>query len=330
MLGDALLVVSFGGPEKPEDVEPFLENVLRGRNVPRQRLLEVKRHYDLFGGRSPLNEQNRALTAALRGRLGAAGPRLPVYWGNRNWAPRLEDTLREMAQDGVTRAFAFLTSAFSSYSSCRQYLEDIERARGEVGQAAPRVEKLRGLFNHPGFVEAHAARLGDALRSAEDAAVVFTAHSIPMAMARACAYEAQLREAAGLVARNAGVNEWTLAFQSRSGPPSQPWLEPDVNDHLRRLASDGARSVLLSPLGFLSDHMEVVYDLDTEARATADRLGLKLVRAGTPGTHPALVDAIRELLLERLEGAPKRWLGDLGPLPDTCPEECCPSGRLFR
>jgi ferrochelatase len=322
---DALLVVSFGGPEGPADVLPFLETVLRGRSVPRERLIEVGRHYDLFGGRSPLNDQNRALIAALRERLAGAGPRLPIYWGNRNWKPWLVDAVREMARDGIGRAFAFVTSAFSSYSGCRQYLEDIERARAEVGDRAPRIEKLRGLFNHPGFVEAHAARLRDALRAGA-APVVFTAHSIPLAMASSCAYEAQLREAAGLVAAAAGAGEWTLAYQSRSGPPSQPWLEPDVNDHLRQLVSQGARLVVISPLGFLSDHMEVVYDLDTEARATGDELGLRLVRAGTPGTHPALVDAIRELLLERLEGAPRRWLGSLDPLPDACPEGCCPPG----
>lgn len=325
MSQDALLVVSFGGPEKPADVMPFLENVLRGRNVPRERLLEAARHYDLFGGKSPINDQNRELIAALRVLFEAQAPRLPIYWGNRNWHPLLEGTLREMGRDGITRAFAFVTSAFSSYSGCRQYREDIERAQAAVGETAPRVEKLRGLFNHPGFVAACADRLRTARREAPGAAVVFTAHSIPLAMAAGSAYEAQLREATSLVAAAAGVEAWTLAYQSRSGPPTQPWLEPDVNEHLRRLAAEGANTVVLAPIGFLSDHMEVVYDLDTEARATADAVGLRLVRARTAGSHPALVAAIRELVLERLEGAPRRVVGTMGPLPDVCPPECCPA-----
>jgi len=325
MSQDALLVVSFGGPEKPADVVPFLENVLRGKHVPRERMLEVARHYDLFGGRSPINDQNRALIASLRALLEEKGPRLAVYWGNRNWHPLLADSLREMARDGITRAFAFVTSAFSSYSGCRQYREDIERARSEVGATAPRVEKLRGLFNHPGFVEACADRLRAARRGAPDAPVVFTAHSIPLSMAAGCAYEGQLREAARLVSEAAEVSSWTLAYQSRSGPPSQAWLEPDVNDELRRLAAAGARAAVIAPIGFLSDHMEVVYDLDTEARATAEAAGLHLVRAETAGNHPALVGAIRELLLERLENAPRRVVGKISPLPDVCPAECCPA-----
>lgn len=325
MSQDALLVVSFGGPERPEEVMPFLENVLRGRSVPRERMLEVARHYDLFGGRSPINDQNRELIAALRTLFEEQGPRMDVYWGNRNWHPLLSDTLQEMARAGVTRAFAFVTSAFSSYSGCRQYREDIERARTGLGEGAPRVEKLRGLFNHPGFIAACADRLRSARVQAPEAPVVFTAHSIPLSMAAGCAYESQLREATRLVAEASGVAAWTLAYQSRSGPPGQPWLEPDVNDQLRRLASEGADSVVVVPIGFLSDHMEVVYDLDTEAKATADGLGLRLVRAGTPGCHPALVAAIRELVLERLENAPRRVAGNLDPLPDVCPAECCPA-----
>ncbi|HET7291044.1 MAG TPA: ferrochelatase [Vicinamibacteria bacterium] len=325
---DALLVLSFGGPEKPEDVEPFLDNVLRGRHVPDERRKEVAGHYLAFQGRSPLNDQNRALVEALRAELEANAIRLPVYWGNRNWRPFLADTLREMARDGVRRSLAFVTSTFSSYSGCRQYLEDIAAARALLGASAPEVEKLRGLFNHPGFVEACADRLRAARADAgPDAPVLFTAHSLPAAMAATCAYEEQFLETAGLVAGAAGTSRWSLAYQSRSGPPSQPWLEPGVDEELRRLAREGARAVVVSPIGFLSDHMEVVYDLDTAARATAESAGLRLVRAGTAGTHPGLVAAVRELVQERTHGAPRRSLGRLPPLPDACPDDCCPPGR---
>lgn len=325
---DALLVISFGGPETPEDVMPFLEHVLRGRNAPEDRRREVASHYLAFQGRSPLNDQNRALVAALRAELEAHRVRLPVYWGNRNWHPFLADTLREMARDGVRRALAFVTSVFSSYSGCRQYLEDIAAARDVVGAAAPEVEKLRGLFNHPGFIDACVERLRAARTEAEaEAPVLFTAHSLPAAMAATCAYEAQLRETASLVAAEAGVSRWSVAYQSRSGPPSQPWLGPDVDDELRRLAREGAQVVVVAPIGFLSDHMEVAYDLDTAARATARDAGLRFVRAGTPGTHPSLVAAIRELVQERTQGAPRRVVGRLGALPDACADDCCPSGR---
>ncbi len=312
MSRDALLVVSFGGPEKPEDVTPFLQNVLRGRNVPPERAAQVAQHYLRFGGRSPLNDQNRALIAALRAELDTHGPRLPIYWGNRNWSPFLADAVAQMASDGVTRAFAFITSAFNSYSGCRQYLEDIARARAEVGERAPVIQRLPVICHHPGYVRACADGLRAALGEGEAPAVVFTAHSIPVSMARGCAYEAQLRETAGHVAGAAGVPDWTLAFQSRSGPASQPWLEPDINDHLRRLAPEGARRVVVVPIGFLSDHMEVVYDLDMEARATAHALGLDFTRAPTAGTHPALITAIREQLS--------------GPWPAGCQADCCPAG----
>lgn len=323
---DAFLLVSFGGPERPEDVMPFLDNVLRGRNVPAERKREVADHYMRFQGRSPLNEQNRALVAALRGELDAHALRLPVYWGSRNWHPFLADTLREMARDGVRRAVAFVTSVFSSYSGCRQYLEDIAAARADVGEGAPEIEKLRAPFDHPGFVDACTDRLRAARAEVADplAPVVFTAHSLPVAMAASCAYEAQFREAARLVAERVGMPQWSLAYQSRSGPLSQPWLEPDVNDELRRLAGEGAAAAVVAPIGFLSDHMEVVYDLDVAARATAEAVGLRLVRAGTAGTHPSLVAAIRELVQERSDGAPRRALGRLEPLPDRCPDDCCP------
>ncbi|MCA1614049.1 MAG: ferrochelatase, partial [Acidobacteria bacterium] len=268
---DALLVVSFGGPEGMGEVIPFLENVLRGRNVPRERLEAVAHHYELFGGVSPINGQNRRLIAALRAELDARGPALPVYWGNRNWHPFLADALRQMRDDGVTRALAFVTSAYSSYSGCRQYREDIERARAEVGGDAPAVDKLRVFYNHPGFVSPNAESLRAALAQLPadrraGARVAFTAHSIPLSMASGCDYHAQLEETCRLVARAAGVTDWRLVFQSRSGPPAQPWLEPDICDHLRALRAEGVRDVVVHPVGFISDHMEVIYDLDTEAR----------------------------------------------------------------
>jgi ferrochelatase len=316
MSRDALLVVSFGGPEKSEDVMPFLRNVVLGRNVPDERLREVAAHYERFGGRSPINDQNRALISALRAELDAHGPRLPIYWGNRNWAPYLADAVRQMQADGIDRAFAFVTSAFSSYSGCRQYLEDIERARAEVGAGAPEIRRLPALHDDPGFLEACAERLRDVVAGGDDVAVVFTAHSIPRAMAGGCDYEAQLRQASQRVADAVGVRDTTLAFQSRSGPPTQPWLEPDVNDALRQIAAAGKRKVAILPIGFLSDHMEVVFDLDVEARATADELGLELRRAPTVGTHPALLRTIRESL-------GRGW-------PAACREGCCPSGRAAR
>jgi ferrochelatase len=288
----------------------------------------VADNYLRFPGRSPLNDQNRALVAALRQEFDARSRRLPIYWGNRNWHPFLADTLREMARDGVRRALAFVTSVFSSYSGCRQYLEDIAAARAGVGPHAPDVEKLRAPFNHPGFVEACAERLRDARAEVGDplAPVLFSAHSLPAAMAACCAYEAQYREAASLVAERAGVSRWSLAYQSRSGPPSQPWLGPDVNDELRRLAKEGASTAVVAPIGFLSDHLEVAYDLDVAARATAEAAGLRLVRAGTAGTHPALVAAICELVEERADGMPRRALGRIAPLPDRCADDCCPPG----
>ncbi|HET6879818.1 MAG TPA: ferrochelatase [Pirellulales bacterium] len=329
---DALLVVSFGGPERQEDVLPFLENVLRGKHVPRQRMLEVAEHYQHFGGKSPLNEQNRALIAALEKKLASAGPALPIYFGNRNWHPLLSDTLARMADDGVQRAMAFFTSAFSSYSGCRQYRENVAQAQGIVGPRAPQIDKLRGFFNHPGFIAAAADRLREALgrlpdKRSRDAAVIYTAHSIPRSMADCCAYESQLAEACRLVSDRVGLGAWHLAYQSRSGPPSQPWLVPDIGDELRRLSAAGVRDVVVAPIGFLSDHIEVLYDLDTEARALAEQLGLGFVRAATVGTHPQFIDAIHALILERLApGSPRAALGRLPPLPDVCPDDCCLPG----
>lgn len=326
---DAILLLSFGGPEGMDDVRPFLANVLRGRPVPTERVEEVVHHYERFGGVSPINGQNRALLAALRASLDEAGPRgLPLYWGNRNWAPYLADTVRDMARDGVRRALAFVTSAFSSYSGCRQYLEDIERARAEVGPGAPEVEKLRPFYNHPRFIAAAADHVRGGLETAgAPARLVFTAHSIPTAMASACDYEPQLREACLLVARAVGHDAWDLVYQSRSGPPGQPWLEPDILDHLDALARDGVRDVVVCPIGFVSDHLEVLYDLDTEAQDRARALGLRLVRVPTVSNHPGYVEMVRELIVERMEGPHRATVGPSPALPDACAPGCCPRAR---
>jgi ferrochelatase len=326
---DAVLLVSFGGPERPEDVVPFLENVTRGRNIPRARLEEVGRHYFLFGGVSPINGHCRALVDALQEELLRTGRELPVYWGNRNWHPLLEETLRTMAADGIRRAVAVATSAYSSYSSCRQYLDDIDRARAAAGARAPVVEKLPPFYNHPGFVEAMAARTREVLQSVHGdlsrLGLVFSAHSIPAAMAAACDYEAELREAAALVAERAapaGV-AWSLAFQSRSGPPAQPWLEPDVCDHLRALRKAGKETVVVAPLGFVADHMEVRYDLDVQARAVADEVGLVFRRVPTVGTDPLFVSGLCELFVDHIAGRPPRALGARGARPYPCAPGCC-------
>ncbi len=329
---DAILLVSFGGPEGMQDVMPFLENVLRGKNVPPERMRAVAHHYELFGGVSPINAQNRKLIAALEKELAQNGPHLPVYWGNRNWHPMLADTLRQMALDGVRNALAFFTSAYSSYSGCRQYREDIERARAQAGPEAPRVEKLRAFYNHPGFVGPNVENVRAALSEIPSerrahAQIAFTAHSIPLSMAAGCDYETQLLETCRLVAEGAGHERWRLVFQSRSGPPSQPWLEPDILDYLRELKEAGAEDVIVAPVGFISDHMEVLYDLDTEARALCQNLGLNMVRAATVGAHNDFVKMIRELVLERLSpDAPRRFLGTRGPSHDVCPAGCCLMG----
>ncbi len=324
---DALLLIAFGGPEKPADVLPFLENVLRGRNVPRERMLEVAEHYYHFGGVSPINGQMRELVPLLEAELREHGPRLPVYWGNRNWHPMLADTLHKMREDGVRRAAAFVMSAYSSYSGCRQYLEDIARAREAVGPGAPEIDKLRLFYNHPGFIEPMAERVRDALNKLPGAVLVYTAHSVPVSMAASSQYEAQLQEACRLVSERAGRNEWRLAYQSRSGPPSQPWLGPDIGGYLRELRSGGASDVVVAPIGFLSDHLEVLYDLDTEARALCEQLGLNMARAATVGNHPAFVGMIAELARERMGEAKARWLGSLGPSADVCKPECCAPPR---
>jgi ferrochelatase len=320
---DALLVVSFGGPEGMDDVIPFLENVLRDRNVPRERMLSVAKHYEMFDGVSPINQQNRNLIAALEKELEKNGPRLPIYWGNRNWHPLLVDTVGRMAEDGVQNALAFVTSAYSSYSSCRQYLENISDAQAQVGPGAPRIEKLRQFYNHPRFIEANVEHIRAALEQVGDAQLVFTAHSIPESMAANCDYAKQLAETGGLIGRELNVDNWQLVYQSRSGSPMQPWLGPDILEHLKSLASAGVKEVVVAPIGFVSDHMEIVYDLDFEAQNVARELGMKMVRAATAGTHPLFVKMIRELMLERIDNAPARFVGSHGARTGLCALDCC-------
>jgi len=334
MAYDALLVLSFGGPEGTPDVIPFLENVLRGKNVPRERMLQVAEHYYHFGGKSPINDQNRQLISALEAELAEHGPHLRVYWGNRNWHPLLPDTLRQMKADGIQRALAFVTSAYSSYSSCRQYREDIARAREAIGEGAPVVEKIRVFHNHPGFVEASADRIKkvfDQIPAPRQptAQLIYTAHSIPMTMAASSDYEMQLKETARLVAEQVGRKNWRLAYQSRSGPPSQPWLEPSILDCLREVSQNGETTdLVIAPIGFVSDHMEIIFDLDTEARQLCEELGIHMVRAATVGTHPRFIRMIRELVEERIdESKPRLALGVLGPRPDLCAVDCCPPSR---
>ena len=326
---DAILIVSFGGPEGMDDVMPFLENVLRGKNVPHHRMMEVYEHYEQFDGISPLNDQNKALIAALEDELAANDLQLPIYWGNRNWHPLLPDTLRQMRDDGVKRALAFFTSAYSSYSGCRQYREDILRAQEEVGDGAPEIDKIRVFYNHPGFIDPSIEKLQIALEKIPEerraqAHIAFTAHSVPLAMAKNSAYEAQLLETSRLIAEGVGSNSWQLVYQSRSGPPHQPWLDPDICDYLEQLKADGINDVVVMPIGFISDHLEVIFDLDTQALETAEELGINLVRAATVGTHPTFIQMIRELILERMtENPTRRYLGTHGPNHDVCPADCC-------
>jgi len=342
-LPDALLLISFGGPEGPDDVMPFLQGVARGRGTPPERLAEVAEHYLRFGGISPINGQNRELLAAVEKDVTDHGLDLPVYWGNRNWHPFLSDTLRAMAGDGVRRAIGFVTSAYSSYSGCRRYREDIAAAQAAVGAHAPRVDKLRHYFNHPGFVEPMIRNTVDALaelgpRRAAGAHIAFVTHSIPTAMNDASgpeggAYVGQHLEtarlvAAGVAAKTGRSHSWKLVYCSRSGQPGQPWLEPDIADHLDSLPRRGATAAVMVPIGFVSDHMEVKYDLDHEAADHAARIGLPTVRAATVGADPRFVAMIRELVLERA-GDPsvseRRALGALGPSHDVCPLGCCPN-----
>lgn len=353
---DALLLVSFGGPEAADEVVPFLENVTRGKNIPPERLVEVGKHYFDFGGRSPINDQCRALIDAIRSDLRRSGVELPVYWGNRNWDPYLGTTVERMAGDGVRRALCLVTSAYASYSGCRQYRENLWDAVRDAGPGAPRLDRVRHYFNHPGFVEPFVDATIDGLRAlgddGENARIVFVTHSIPEAMNAASgrgddavdggAYVRQHRDVAETVAARVAERTGTrrghdLAFCSRSGPPHVPWLEPDVNDHLRALSESGTTAVVVVPIGFVSDHMEVVYDLDTEAAATAEDLGLVYRRAATPGVDPRFVSMITELVLERaaaergVDDLPAhRTTGTLGPSWDVCPAGCCANPRERR
>jgi ferrochelatase len=331
---DALLVLSFGGPEGPDEVMPFLQNVTRGRAVTPERLAGVAEHYQHFGGVSPINAQNRALIDAVRADFDTHGINLPIYWGNRNWDPFVEDTVRAMTADGIRQAAVFVTSAYSSYSSCRQYQDDLVAARTAVGDGAPEFVKLRHFFDHPGFLEPQI----DAVRAAvaeidmsrrATTRLVFTAHSIPVSMAEQSGpdgylYVGQLTEASRLVADGAAAGmDWDLAFQSRSGPPSVPWLEPDICDHLRALADVGVTDVVVVPVGFVSDHLEVQWDLDVEAAGVAADLGLGFARTPTPGTDHRFVAMVRDLVQERLDPArPKLALSPLGPSHDVCPTGC--------
>jgi ferrochelatase len=334
---DALLLLSFGGPEGPDDVRPFLANVTRGRGVPPERLDQVAEHYLHFGGVSPINRLNRDIIEAVRGELARVGIRLPIYFGNRNWHPLVEDTVRRMAEDGVGRALVFPTSAYGGYSACRQYDEDILRARSAAGEGAPELVKLRQFFDHPLFVEANAEAVRAALAALDGPArLVFTAHSVPVSADDAAGppveggnrYSRQIAEAARLVAEAVGVTEYDVVWQSRSGPPHIPWLEPDIVDHLDALHADGVRRVVVSPVGFVSDHLEVVWDLDTEAREHAEKLGMGFARAATPGAAPGFARMVVELVREHLDGAPLR---KLSPLPaagctingEPCAPGCC-------
>lgn len=332
---DALLLVSFGGPEQPEDVVPFLRNVTRGRDIPPARLEQVAEHYFRFGGRSPINDQCRALRDAVEADFLEHGIEAGVYWGNRNWSPYLRDTLAEMAGTGVRRAACLLTSAYPSYSGCRQYRENLHDAAAPL-EDAPRLDRLPHYNSHAGFVGPFVDATAAALRDVPDGSrLVFVTHSLPAQMAAGSgpdggAYERQHRQVAGEVARQVGRAGWDLVYCSRSGAPHSPWLEPDINDHLEALAREGTPGVVVVPIGFVTDHMEVVYDLDTQARATADRLGLPMARAATPGTDARFVGMVRDLLLERaarergdevdgfgFTGADAPWA--------ACPAGCCPN-----
>lgn len=315
---DAFLLVSFGGPEGMPDVIPFLQNVLRGRNVPAERMQAVAHHYELFNGVSPINEQNRQLIAALKSKIELSGPKLPIYWGNRNWHPLLTDTVQRMTADGIKKAIAFATAGYSSYSSCRQYLENIEQARQAAGPNAPQIDKISPFYNHPNFIASNTDRLLDALntlpiKQKQNAQIIFTAHSIPMSMANGCHYAAQLNEAAQLVITDAKItNNWQLAYQSRSGPPSQSWLEPDINDCIKQLAQQGIKNIVIAPIGFVSDHMEIIYDLDTEAQSLCKTLDIIYTRAKTVGCHPTFIDMINDLVTKPV---------------NFCSPDCCPANK---
>jgi protoporphyrin/coproporphyrin ferrochelatase len=347
---DAFLLASFGGPEGPDDVMPFLENVTRGRGIPRERLEEVSHHYLALGGVSPINQQNRDLIDALRAEFDRRGVDLPIYWGNRNWGPFLTPEIERLHADGHRRVLALATSAYSSYSGCRQYREDLARSLDESGlNGALAIDKVRHYFDHPGFVGPFVEGTTAALReltaagiASSDVRVLFVTHSIPTAMAAASgppgrfdengAYVAQHLATAQLVLDGVAlagldVPEWSLVYQSRSGAPHIPWLEPDINDALRELAADGMKAAVVVPIGFVSDHVEVIWDLDNEAKETCDELGVRMARVATPGIHPDFVAAIADLVEARIAGEPGEALSELGPWSAVCAIECCVNSR---
>jgi ferrochelatase len=352
---DAILLASFGGPEGQDDVIPFLRNVTRGRGIPDERLEEVAHHYRAFGGVSPINDQNRELKAALEAELARRGIDLPVLWGNRNWAPFVRDALTEANERGFTKLIAIGTSAYSSYSSCRQYREDYAAALADTGlDGVIQIDKVRQFFDHPGFIQPFIEGLTDGLAQVaakgiplSETHVLFTTHSIPSTDAAKSgpqsrgfgeggAYAAQHLAVAEVVvaAQETAPDEsvaWSLVYQSRSGPPTQPWLEPDINDAIEELAGTGVRAVVIMPIGFVSDHMEVKWDLDTEAMETSAEHGVLAVRMPTPGVHAAYVSGLIDLVLERRDGMPvadRPSLTDLGPWYDVCRPGCCENVRL--
>ena len=317
-----------------DDVMPFLNNVLKGRNVPEKRKREVAHHYELFGGVSPINAQNRRLVVAVRDELAKHKIDLPVYLGNRNWHPFLTDTIKQMTEDGIQHGLAFFTSAYSSYSGCRQYRENIKQAQDWVGPQAPKIDKIRVYYNHPAFIYANCDAIRRAISQIPDkrhstTQLVFTAHSLPVSMASSCPYEKQLQDAGELIASELEWRDWQLVYQSRSGSPSQPWLEPDVCDHLKHLIRKGISDVVIAPIGFVSDHMEILFDLDTEARKLCAELGIHMELAKTVGTHPQFVSMIRKLVEERMtEDRQPKALGKYGPWTNTCSETCCLPQRI--
>lgn len=310
---DALLIVSFGGPEGMDDVMPFLDNVLRGKNVPEARKREVALHYEMFGGVSPINGHNRELREKLSARLD-----IPVFWGNRNWQPYLYDAILEMKNAGVKNALAYVTSAYGSYSGCRQYREDIEQARNKVGERAPLIQKLRSFYNHPKFIEANvenAKKVFDGLNADQkkNIHIAFTAHSIPDVMSKNAPYVKQLLETSEKVAKELQIENWNLVYQSRSGPPTVPWLEPDILDHIGDLSEKGVKNLMILPIGFVSDHMEVLYDLDVEAKKLCDQLEINMWRVPTPGNDPLMIEMILDLVQEQQNGG----------APFVCAPDCC-------
>jgi ferrochelatase len=326
---DAFLLVSFGGPEGKDDVMPFLRNVTRGRNIPDSRLEAVAHRYYMFGGVSPINDLNRALLADLKDEFEDSGISLPIYWGNRNWHPMLEDTVARMRDDGITRAIALATSAYSSYSSCRQYLDDIERARQAVGPGAPVIDKIPPFYSHPYFIEANEEHLRDAIfrfpaEQRRSVHVAFTAHSIPQTMAGGCDYAVQLEETARLLASRVDCLDFAMVYQSRSGPPQQPWLEPDICDHIRTLHGQDKKLIVIAPIGFVSDHMEILYDLDTEAKALCEELGVTMHRASTAGAHPIFIEMIRELVEDHQSALADNGDQSADAANRLCREQCCP------